>query len=166
MAIWQFQLKVAPQPLLACDGLQLTVTEEEYLERLYWPTLATGALGSSLSNILPRRRTWNDSLEGWGFDDGDRVDIYHAQDGSIEWTIFFDLRSPQYALATEIVKLVKEYDGVFVTETRYVLPPSYTRLLLHMRKSAAFRFVENPRQFLEELSRQNGDDGEDLDKAR
>jgi len=158
LAIWQFDVRVIPRKVIAGlkEDLPLAISEDDYLEGHTWRAHDHLAdLPITLSELLPPRDTWSDDLKSWGEEDGDRVDLYHSGGEPDEWYVRFDMRSPNHVFIAKIVELIARYDGVIVTSAKYVVPPSYIKLLSHMQRSDSFRCVEDPEKFFAELSSRN-----------
>ena len=155
MAIWQCDFYIRPRRALEIEGslpITFSGTLEAELETLWGKNYFLGTLPNALSQLLPERRSWSEDIRTWGDEDGDRVDL-SGTDGKLEeWFVRFDLRHPSFSFLHSIIDLAQRYNGVFVSSRNYVIPPSYTNLLDHIRRSDSFRFVENPEKFFEELA--------------
>ena len=155
MAIWQCDFHIRPRTLLEVEGIlpiTFTDSEETELKTLWGENYSLTDLPAMLSKLLPEARSWSEEIRTWGVEDGDRIDL-SGEDGKLEeWFLRIDLRHPSFSFLQAIVGLVQRFDGVFVSSRNYVIPPSYTKLLDHIRRSDSFRFVENPEKFFEELS--------------
>ncbi len=159
MALWQFDVRIVPRTALAktTGNIPLAVSESEYLNEDHnWSEHGTlDGLAEKLSQFLNARKTWSLDLKGWGDEEGDRVDVFCHGNVPESWSVRFDMRTPNHSFIIKIVDLAGEFDGVFITQERYVISPSYSKLLTRMQRSSSFKFVENPEKFFERLKTQD-----------
>jgi hypothetical protein len=121
--------------------------------------LVPGALPADyrerLASLLPTCRSWREGLEVWGTDDGDRIDISHEPHETPEVFVRFDLRRWNPELYRRFVAFVGDVAGELRTADGTLVPLRAEELENTLRCSDAARFVANPREFLEGLSREN-----------
>ncbi len=164
MALWQFDVRVVPRAALenATGDVPLTMSQSEYLNKDHdWSEYGTlEGLAETLSETLKTRKTWSADIKGWGEEDGDRVDIYYHSNVPESWSVRFDMRSLDHPFTIKIVDLAADYNAVFVTQERYVISPSYSKLLARMQRSSSFKFVENPEKFFNQIDKQEDENGD------
>ena len=158
MATWQFDLLLLPKAWLVKNPDWRATRDESGLVNLekHWSGFQpTADLDELLSRILPIGSSRSSSLTPWGIEDGNRIEVWRDEEGDIS-SIFvrIDLRGPAREFVDHLVNLAVRLDCWFLfAETLELAAPSRQRLTDAILASSAFRFVENPRVFLDELSR-------------
>lgn len=129
----------------------------------WWKDVAAPTnLRTDLATLLPPLKSWNSNLEQWGHEDGNRIDVMWDNGAITDIFIRVDVRNLSHVFLVNLLELVRKNDWLLRSQDERVFRPSLTKLLTAIHKSHAFRFVEDPRAFLEELekARQNEpDDG-------
>jgi hypothetical protein len=72
-----------------------------------------------------------------------------------------DVRSLSQVFLVNLLELARKNDWLLRTQDERVFRPSLSRLLAAIHKSDAFRFVEDPRAFLDALERARQGEPED-----
>jgi len=108
-----------------------------------------------IGEILPIGTSWSSALTLWGSEEGNRIDVLRDDEGQItEISVRIDLRRPARKFIDQVVDLAVKLDCEFLfAETLDMAGPSRRRLTDAILASSAFRFVEDPRKFLDELSK-------------
>lgn len=105
----------------------------------------------SLDSVLPRGKSWSESILMWGAYDGDRIDLV-LEENLLELLVRFDLRTPSKQFMRDVVALVLTHDLRIENEAGASLSPDTTVIGADMTQSEAFRFVTDPGSFLREIS--------------
>ena len=118
--------------------------EEENLN--YWEGLNTNCIEKSLSEFLPKGKSW--SPEEMSVYENNFCEVEVWQD---DVNIKFEASDPDYELLKKIVMVAAENKCIFViTETGRIIPANFEILLDELHSSKAFRFKLNPDKVLSE----------------
>jgi len=155
MASWQFDLHCLSREVVQkkFGQLPLKMSFEKFNRESHWlaPTCLK-SLKAKSTRILSPMVTSGESLS-WGTDEGDRVDLLAPEGLLQECFVRIDVRSTSKAFLVNLVQVAKEWDWLFYTQDHEIVQPTFYHLLFAIRKSGAFRFVEDPQGFFEELKR-------------
>jgi len=158
MATWQFDLHYLPQRsvLRTFEGIPVKITTDQFNATRWWASLEPlpDWLNSAFAKILPAADSWSADIKTWGFSDGDRIDIVFENGHPQDVFVRIDVRKVSYAFVIELVRIAKENDWLFLSEGGEVLRPAFREVMFAIKRSDAFRFVENPEEFLQELERE------------
>jgi hypothetical protein len=156
MATWQYDIYLVPRDaqMKVDDIFHRTDDGCEIDTSPWWSHYDKNhALAEALSRILPASRSWTPDIQTWGDDDGDRIDLMRSGDAIDEVYIRIDARHINNNFLSQIAALAREFDLIGVTEDQCIIELTFEVLSLKLRTSPAFRFVSDPRKFLDNLSK-------------
>jgi hypothetical protein len=104
-----------------------------------------------LGRIAPRLDSWDESLEMWGTEDGDRIDVWMQDQQPVEARVRFDLRTPSEPFWLGVAQFVAAAETNLLNETGLVVPPRMGDLTAALEGSRAARFVEDPTRYFNRL---------------
>ena len=150
MAAWQADFVVVPKralaagpPLLTADALDAT------------PWWAGGGLPADyrerLDATAPRAPSWSPDLEAWGTEDGNRVEVWSEAGRVTSVRARVDVRRPDAKFAAGLLTFVRAADAALVRADGWVTEPTAGGFGLALRGSAAWRFVQDPRAYLDRI---------------
>lgn len=158
MATWQFDLHCLPQRsvLRTFEGIPVKITTDQFNSTGWWGNLEPLPEGftSAFAKILPVADSWSADIKSWGSSDGNRIDLVSENGQPQDVFVRIDVRKVSYSFVIEIVRIAKENDWLFLSEGGEVLRPAFREVMFAIKRSDAFRFVENPEEFLQELERE------------
>ncbi len=159
MAIWQFHLNLIPRDVLieACGEIPSTLSED-LLENLpHWDNSNfKDREAQILKKYLTQKKSWSESIELWGTEESHCVELIYDEGKVAEVSIRLDLRSFDKRLVTLVRELGTLYDAVGINEYSEVFQLEKSNLKAEIEKSKAFRFLKDPRLFLDQLSNKDG----------
>lgn len=156
MATWQFDLHALPSGAVAriYPSTPLMIPRADMDSQVWWKGVATPVnLRTDLAKLLPPLKSWNSNLEQWGHEDGNRVDVMWDSGAIADVFVRVDVRNLSHVFLVKLLELARKNDWLLRTQDERVFRPSLTRLLSAIHKSDAFRFVEDPRAFLDALEK-------------
>jgi hypothetical protein len=114
--------------------------------KLYQPAIN---IPEVLSQILPAKKSWNKNLQSWGDEEVNDIQVL-MNDNCIESIKFrLDLREDNENLKLKIIDLANRLScHLFFPQLKEIEFADINTLNKAILKSNAFRFVENPREFL------------------
>jgi hypothetical protein len=101
-----------------------------------------------LDTLLPRGKTWHQLQEGWGAEDGNRIDVWHDPRGATEVVVRIDLRGVDSEWLERLLAFARGIGRELWTPDGRVVGGSLGELALVLLGSPAWRFVEDPEAFL------------------
>jgi hypothetical protein len=104
-----------------------------------------------LDTLAPRGSSWSQAIETWGTEDGNRVDVYLVDGIPSDGVVRLDLRNWDEAFTAGVLALLHEQRFGLEDPTGRWVEPVLGEVALSARGSPAFRFVEDPEQFLRRL---------------
>lgn len=156
MATWQFDIHALPSAAVASfyRSTPLTIPRADFDSQEWWKGAATPAnLRADLLKLLPQLKSWSSDIEQWGHEDGNRIDVRRENGTIADIFIRVDVRNLSHVFLVNLLELARRNDWLLRTQDERVLRPSLTRLMSAIHKSDAFRFVEDPRAFLDALEK-------------
>ena len=114
-----------------------------------WPT----DYRERLDAVATRNRSWHADLETWGVEDGNRVDVHLERGAPVDGRLRVDLRRWDPAFIRDVLALMSAAALTLTDEAGARVEPNVGELALALRRSAAFRFVDDPEQLLRRLQR-------------
>lgn len=155
MATWQFDLHCLPSDALRryYEEFPSAITREEFEQRDWWEAVTVPHdLKDQLSTLLPSTESWSEYIQKWGEEDGNRIDLVYQNEHVADLFVRVDVRNISYVFLSGLIKLVQRNGWLMVTERGDLIQPSVANLLSSIRRSDAFRYVENPKDFLAKLT--------------
>lgn len=156
MATWQFDFHLLPSAAVSdfYRGTPLTIPHADFDNHAWWKGVATPPnLRADLGKLLPSLRSWSPSLEQWGLEEGNRIDVMWDSGAIVNFFVRIDVRDVSHVFLVKLLELIRKNDWLMRTQDERMLRPSLTRLLSAIHKSDSFRFVEDPRAFVEALEK-------------
>ena len=105
-----------------------------------------------LDALLPRSQGWAAEMEAWGDEDGNRIAVWHDPRGAVEITVRIDVRSLDAGWLERLLEFVLVTRRVLQTPDGRDVDSSLGSLMLVLRGSPAWRFVEDPEAYLRRVS--------------
>lgn len=156
MATWQFDLHCLPSESVRrfYGKIPSTIPRTDFDEKKWWENFFVPTdLRKQLSTLLPSMASWSEHILKWGTDDGNRIDlVFH--DGCIaDLFIRIDVRNISSHFLEGLISLLQRNDWLLASNHGNIIKPLETELLIAIRESSAFRYVENPKFFLQQLAK-------------
>jgi hypothetical protein len=154
VATWQYRAWVVPADR-AASGSETAreILDEEDPD--VWEGVAPG-WGKILADALdlaPSRIAWSPKTLAWGTSDGSNVSEC-TEDGIVrEVGCNIDVRALDTAQIDRFSRALKSIGAMLVDAQGNAVEADTLELLAAIHRSAAFRFVEDPRAFLDELEK-------------
>ena len=104
-----------------------------------------------LGEVLPPGNSWSDDIELWGTEDGDRIEVSPATDGTVDLWARFDMRAPDSALCERFLSFVRLEELKMCDMAGRPVAPVLGEFVRALRRSLAFRFVTDPEEFFRRL---------------
>ena len=104
-----------------------------------------------LGRIAPPLRSWDDQLEMWGSEDGDRIDVWVEDGQPAEARVRFDLRTPSETFWLAVTQFTAVADTSLTNEAGVEVPPRLADLTAALEGSRAARFIEDPARYFNRL---------------
>lgn len=131
----------------------VTISQKALDHEQWWSDFGSSSrFFNEMDNIMRRGVSWSDEIIMWGEENGTRVDCVLANGRIDDVLVRVDARDIQFATLACIIEVAARLDFLLVTEDHYVLTPSLTKVLRAIRRSDAYRFVMDPKSFLEQLN--------------
>lgn len=110
-------------------------------------------LARQISRILPEGVAWSEQMQLWGDDPGNTISffVFGDDDEPCEVRVRLDLREPNLPLLKEILNLAVRNECVILSESGQSLEPTVQSILTDISASDAYRFVRDPKEFLDGL---------------
>ncbi len=128
MAVWQYDLTMSPSR----ETKVSQVCEE-------------------LSNRLEELDSWSEEVRTWGSMDGNRIDFLKDGDGDL-FRVRIDLREPSLDFMKCVLVLANRWSMTLEDDDGKGLRPNLEDLVSSIKFSDAYRFVTDPKKFLEEIA--------------
>ena len=148
MATWQFDVALIPR------DEPLPRRGEEGYECAPTPKAKVHIAQAWLQQHMGNPWAMMEAFDVFGDDLGDRVDLLLNDDGSAELSARLDARQPSGQFVAGLCELARLIDCQFFSpETWSLIPPDEAALGEAFARSRASRFVEDPRGFIDALSK-------------
>jgi hypothetical protein len=161
MAIWQFNIYFIPrQTLLEKYGQVPTQLDfEDALSGYWWLNL-----NLDISKIYPLLQQFgdlqewtlnSDGLRSFGNDDANTISVcYDSKTDRVEdLSCRIDLRQIEKIFVDKIFSVAMQFDCLLMDSKGALFQPIITSLVARIKDSDANRFVSDPKQFLDDLSK-------------
>lgn len=159
MAIWQVPIEFVPAQWVEENNynIDLLYGEEGFDTSLAWLKFQpTEDYANLFSSILPKAESWSEDLELWGESPVHDISVWH-EEGVIEGVGFrLDLREDFRELAKQLLAAAETLDCyLFVPGQKVVFKPDMVALIQYIRQSNAAKFVMDPHDYLDEVSKKH-----------
>lgn len=159
MAIWQFDMHLLPEEAIRrrYGSIPVAIAPADIDAGGWWKdALPPGNFTESLSKLLPQAVSWSSSINTWGYEDGNRIDLVWDDDQLMDVFVRIDVRQISYDLVEKLLRLARINRWVPWVNGQ-VLRPSLGHILRAIRYSDAFKFVQDPEAFLIALDKEEQD---------
>ena len=160
MAIWQFAFHLLPRESVEQHFgiLPLMIKRREFDQVKWWQEpYSTLNLTGEFSKFLSKAPSWSEDIEIWGKENEDRIDVVRENGQLADLYVRVDVRKISFSFLMQVLGLAQKYNWLLLTQSNYVLFPSFGKLLSAIHRSDSFKFVENPQAFLTELEKSQND---------
>ena len=160
MAIWQHRLILIPEAVLLrkYDVMSLSIPMELAEDFRWWGDVQPSlGLERKIDLILPKRKSWSESMSMWGSEAGDDSYICYVDDAKqvVEEISFrIDARAVSSDFVGEICRLARRLGCVLMTSEYEILAPDNSMVLTNLNNSTARRFVADPAATLKGLNQE------------
>lgn len=166
MATWHCEFLLLPK----CSVLQKfhvipQKVEDSTISKVDWwnsVDLNLEELSYKINSILIRNNTglfsykgWSSEIMNWGSEDGNRLEIVLDDSAICEISVRIDLRNISQAFIKSIIELCTLLDCYLIAEDCSLFKPSEDKVLSLLKKSLAHKFVENPEDTFDKITRAN-----------
>jgi hypothetical protein len=154
VATWQFDLHLLPLASIArAYGVPpLIIPRSEFDGQLWWRDVDNpSTLRADISRFLPSLQSWNKTIDRWGLEDGDRIDVAWENESIASFFVRIDVRSVSQTFLVQVIELARANSWLLRIADGRLLRPSIAKLLSAIHSSPAFRFVTDPALFLRDL---------------
>lgn len=101
---------------------------------------------------MKKSGSWSKSVEIRGEEDKTCFKIFFESENILEIVVRIDLRSAQGRIVlNNIVAICNMLDGVIVNTNLKILPPNQESIIEDLKLSKAYKFISDPKLFLESL---------------
>jgi hypothetical protein len=157
MATWQFDFYLLPRSKIIerYSSVPPHVSAEEFAAMDWWSGVTLLAdYDSMLGSFLPKYTSWNKDASTWGDEKSDSIAIIFENNAPIEILVRIDASKLDISLLEKISHFAKLCDCLLLLdENRKLIEPDPLSLNYEIKRSNAYKFVMNPRGFLDELSK-------------
>ena len=152
MALWIFRSSVVPAEVVG-DCRQLTEDRFDDLCPSFWSARDGEEAVRDLSSLLPNLESWSPNVSLFGYEGGDRVEVWR-ESGRIDGvTLKIDCRSPNLELIDAAEAVALNYRLVFIYERTFeVCAPSDGALRRFILSSANRRMLLDPETWIPHLA--------------
>ena len=157
MATWQFSVELIPATWAEENSYSASAPydEEGYdTERAWKDRQPDAAFKCVLSEILPPSKSWHEGLLTWGDESEHDIQVW-LEDGVIDGIhIRLDRNQQLNEIIIRVVKAAKTLNcALFVPELKSVVEANEFELNNAIKNSNAAKFVRNPQDFLNVISK-------------
>lgn len=155
MSTWQFSVYLIPYSWAKeheFDSKSLFDQEGFTTESVWKSVQLDNDFQERIEKVLPKAKSWSDKLLLWGDPEKNDIQIWFKERIEEGVLVRIDLRRDQMVFIREIVQLAQDLDcAFFFPELRVISESTETKIVEAIRKSAPFKFVQDPHGFLENL---------------
>lgn len=149
MAIWQYEISI----LSASDIEGDEIHDNTYDNLKGWKR---DSVHKKISNLLTpnmiKSESWSENIEIWGEVDKTCFKIFFESDRIIEINVRIDLRYAQDKIVlSNILELCTMLNARIVNSELKLIPPNQIDIVKDINQSSAFKFVSDPKIFIESL---------------
>ena len=157
MATWQFDMYLLPRAKL----MERFGGMPEYLGPDLFNSIGWGEGHQTRSNLaqfinpfVSPCPSWSVDIQMWGDEDGNRIDVVYEGEALKEIFIRVDAREQSNTFLKGIVELAHFCDALFwIMEKDKIIEPNVDTLTFELKRSDAYRYVQNPVEFLKSIAR-------------
>ena len=158
MAIWQFDLHLIPRSKIIerYSRVPAQLSDEEFYTVNWWSGVALLIdYESILGSFLPKYISWHKDIFSWGAEDSDSIAIIFENNTHEEIFVRIDARKLDISFLEKVSHFAKLCDCLLLlVGNRKLMEPDPLALYQEIERSNAYKFVMNPRGFLDELTKQ------------
>jgi len=154
MATWQYDIHLVPRGAVkAADPGSSNLYDEDLAAEEWQRYGDTKELLARLAGLLPPLKSWHESISMWGAEDGNRIDVSFEGSNIDGIMVRIDVRRISLPFIESLIEIALEGELMLVLDGGAVVAPEASILLCAVRRSNAFRFVQDPVMFLEALAK-------------
>ena len=157
MATWQFSVVLIPISWVEENSYSSSALydEEGYYTECAWKDRQPDSeFKAVLGEILPPSKSWHEELLTWGNDEEHDIQVWVENEIIDGIHIRLDLNQNLNELIIKVVKAAKTLNcALFFPELSSVVEANEFELNKAITKSNAAKFVTNPQEFLNEISK-------------
>lgn len=157
MAAWQFSVVLIPASWAEENSYSSSALydEEGYDTECAWKSRQPASeFKTVLSEVLPSSKSWSEKLLTWGNEKEHDIQVWFESETIDGIHIRLDLNQNLNEIIIKVVKAAKTLSCVlFFPEFRSVVEANEFELKNGIKKSNAAKFVTNPQEFLNEISK-------------
>ena len=107
----------------------------------------------SVEKIMPKEKSWTDRILQYGNLDSDCIEIFYDDSSIDSIEIRIDLRNSNKNIVNAIIEFMLQNDLV-ILDGKDFLTPSFENIRKLIKQSEEYKFVINPREFLDRLHKE------------
>jgi hypothetical protein len=157
MATWQFSAVLIPASWAEENSFNSSALydEEGYDTESAWKDRQPDSqFKAVLGEILPPSKSWSEDLLTWGNEKEHDIQVWFENETIDGIHIRLDLNQNLNEIIIKVVKAAKTLNcALFFPEFRSVVEANEFELKNSIKKSNASKFVTNPQEFLNEISK-------------
>ncbi len=157
MAIWQFTVVFIPTSWAednSCNSSLLYAEEGYDAERAWKRRQPMSGFQDVLTKILPSSKSWHDDLLTWGDTKEHDIQVWYEDEIIDGIHIRLDLNRSLDVIVVNVIEAAKDLDcALFFPEFKAIVEANEFELRNAIKKSNAAKFVNNPQEFLNEISK-------------
>jgi hypothetical protein len=167
MASWQFDMHVLPRDgvVNVYHAIPTEISlEDSVLDRCWERVQPPTNLADQFSKILPSTTSWHPQISRWGDEEGNRIDVVRQENSVTDVFVRIDVRDVSIIFVTELLRIARKNSWLIYSADGRLISPSLKKILKAIQDSAAYRFVQDPRRFLDSLRDAESSNPDDLDE--
>lgn len=147
MADWQVDFHIVPRSALAAPSQLLTASALE--ETAWWSHAAFPAdYRTRLPTVAPAVRSLSASLESWGDEEGNRIDVW-SENGRVSRAMArVDVRRLDSRFGAALLSFVHAANAVLIRTDGVVVARTVASFTGALRSSPAWRHASDPAEFI------------------
>ncbi len=106
---------------------------------------------NKIEQLLSRNKSWSDNVIQFGSLDETCMELIYSKRELKGVKIRIDLRNIKIDIMKSIITIINENDALMLLPNGSILEPELDYLLDEIKKSDAYRFVKNPKEFFNQL---------------
>lgn len=157
MAIWQFSFLVVPKEkvLRKIKDYSQNIKIDDIKAIMSWNgySLTEPSL-KEISKVLRLTRSWSDDIIQFGLLEESCIELCYEHNILEEVSMRLDLRNITIDILSAVSNFIKVNNAIIITRNGAIVKPENEDIIEEIRKLDAYSFVKNPKQFLDNLSKQ------------